>query len=98
MNNLFTPLANTVNIAGTTSTANVALGAVGKTIRVKNLDATNAAFINFGDSTITATTAAGIPIGPGEVAGFTRGPGVTHAAAITASSTATVYFTPGEGV
>jgi hypothetical protein len=100
MNNLFTPkAAGTVNIAATTSSAAVALVRTGSSqVRVKNIDTTNVAFINFGASTVTAVATTGIPIGPGETCGFTLPAEFTHAAAITAASTATVYFTPGNGL
>lgn len=97
---LFTPkAAGTVNIAATTSSARVALGmnAGNFQVRVKNLDTTNAVFINFGDSTVVAAATTGVPVGPGETCGFSVS-GSTHVAAITAASTATVYFTPGNGV
>ena len=95
---LMTPIpAGTVNVAATTSTGNVQINANGATIRVKNIDVNNVAFINFGDSTVTAAVATGIPIGPGDIAGFTRAAGWTHAAAITGTGTATVYFTAGDG-
>jgi hypothetical protein len=100
MVNLFTPkAAGTVNIAATTSSARVALAINSGTfqVRVKNLDTTNAVFINFGDSTVTAAVATAIPVGPGETCGFSIS-GSTHVAAITAAATATVYFTPGNGV
>lgn len=96
--NLFSPkTAGTVSIAATTSSAAVALGSAGKVIRIYNADATNIAFVEFGGSGVTASASASMPIGPGQVAGITRAESVTHVAAITGSSTATVYFTPGDG-
>ena len=106
--NLFSPKTQgTVTITSAVTTANVALGiaAIGPQtiVRVKNIDATNATFINFGTSSVTATLPSGgtggsMPIGPGETAGFTIGPTVTHVAAICAAGTPIVYFTPGEGI
>ena len=96
--NLLTPkTAGTVNIAATTSGASVALGPQGRVIRVYNADTTNIAFIEFGDAAVVASASTGVPIGPGQVAGFTRAESITHVAAITGTSTATVYFTPGDG-
>ena len=98
--NLFTPnAAGTSHIDATTSTGSVALAPLGgNQVRVKNVDATNVVFIAFGTSAITAVVATGIPLGPGDVAGFTLPGGTTHAAAITATGTASVYFTPGNGM
>jgi len=89
----------TVNISGTTSTANVALtaGIAGKQVRVYNAAAV-AAFITFGDSTITATLAAGTPVAPGAVEVFGLPGLITYAAAILPSSTGSVYFTVGSGI
>jgi len=99
-NNLFTPkAAGTVNIAATVASANVLLNRLGQDqLRVKNLDATNAAFINFGNASVTASAATGMPVGPGETLGVTLAIDWTHAAAITGAATATVYFTPGSGL
>lgn len=104
--NLFTPETQaTVTITSATSTARVALTikANATTVRVKNIDTTNVAFINFGDVTVTATLPSGatggsIPIGPGETAGFSVPPGTTHMAAICSAGTPIVYVTPGNGV
>lgn len=53
-------------------------------------------FIQLGDSTVAATTAK-MPILPGGTEILTLG-GATYVAAITASGSADVYFTPGMGV
>lgn len=105
MINLFTPkTVGTVSITSAVSSARVALVPLGAfQVRVKNIDSTNVAFIAFGDSTVVATVPAGatpgsIPIGPGEVAGFSLPPGTTHVASICAAGTPIVYFTPGNGV
>jgi len=100
--NLFTPkAAGTVSITSAVGTQNVDLGVAGggsRQIRVKNIDATNLVYINFGNSTVTASLATGIPIGAGETAGFTIGDDVTHVAAICSAGTPVIYFTPGYGV
>lgn len=54
-------------------------------------------YVRFGDSTVTATTAAGALVHGGQVRGFTVPVGATHVAAITASGTATVNIVPGSG-
>ena len=104
--NLFTPATQaTVSITSATSTANVALGATKgafNQVRVYNSDATNIAYINFGNSTVIATlpsgaTAGSIPIGPGAVAGFSVPPGTTNVAAICSAGTPVVFITPGNG-
>lgn len=92
---LFTPsLANTANISATTSSARVAIPAGGQSVRVHNA-ASVAVFIQFGDSSVTATTSH-MPIPAGGVETFNEG-GATHVAAITASGSGTIYFTSGSG-
>jgi hypothetical protein len=95
----------TTSITSAVTTANVLLTkpAACNVIRVKNIDADNVAYINFGGSTVEATVPAGatpgsIPIGAGETAGFSVPEGTTHAAAICTAGTPIVYFTPGNGV
>jgi len=100
--NLFTPkAAGTVSITTSGASQSVALGVVGggsRQIRVKNIDTTNLVFINFGTSVVTASLATGVPIGPGETAGFTIADDTTHVAAIAGGGTPVIYFTPGYGV
>lgn len=95
--NPFTPGA-TVTLAVTTSTGNVALGVplIEKQVRIASLAANAAAFIRFGSSTVTAAVT-DVPILPGTVTIFSVGADVTHVAAITGASTATLYFTSGQG-
>jgi hypothetical protein len=104
--NLFTPATQaTVSITSANTTANVALGATKGTfnqVRIKNIDATNIAYINFGNSSVAATlpsgaTAGSIPIGAGETAGFTVPSSTTHVAVICSAGTPIVYITPGNG-
>lgn len=90
---------STVNLSAGTTTGNVALTGVGNggTVRVLNTG-TVTVFINFGTSSaVTATLAAGIPIPPNTPEAFAVGPTITHMAAITASSTASIYATTGQG-
>lgn len=94
-------LAATVNISVGSTTGSVSLAVTGRQqIRVMN-NGTATAWINFGTSAVTATLAAGIPVGPGvtEVLSVeSLGAGVTlYAAAIAAGSTGEIYFTPGVG-
>jgi len=104
--NLFTPnptltlaYASTV----TTSTAALPTTATGHQLRLRNTDSANTAFVNFGNSAVTATIPSGttpgsMPIGPGETIGITRSTDWTHMAIIAAAGTPTVYVTPGRGV
>jgi hypothetical protein len=103
--NLFTPKAQgTTSITSAVTTARVLLTKPSSAmqIRVKNIDATNIAYVNFGDSTVVATVPSGatpgsMPIGAGETAGFTVPEGTTHAASICTAGTPIVFFTPGNG-
>jgi hypothetical protein len=54
-------------------------------------------FVKWGSGTQTATTAA-MPLAPGAVEVFGKLDSWDNVAVITASGTATVYFTPGEGI
>ena len=95
--NLFTP-GPTINVAATASSLRTALPTGSfRTVRIKNVSATNIAFVALGDATIVATTTASMPIGLGETVGITRSAGQTHAAAICSTDVATVYFTIGDG-
>lgn len=97
----FTPTGDTVNVAAISTTGNVALGtfsgSAGASVRVYNAG-TATVFIAFGISTVEAVAATSMPVPAGAIEVFAVGPGVTHMAAITASSTATVYATPGQGI
>jgi hypothetical protein len=102
MTTVFSPTGATVNLAVTSTTGNVAMTIMGgmtqqgsRSIRVYNSGAVDV-FIAIGSSAITATTSS-LPIPAGAVEVFETGPSATHIAAITASSTATVYFTSGRG-
>lgn len=93
---LFKATGDTVNIDVAASSARIALGVPGPAIRVMN-NGTATAWIKFGDVTVAATLAAGIPVGPGvtEVQGIPVD--ATHVAAIAAGATGKIYFTPGTG-
>jgi hypothetical protein len=89
--------ANTASLAVTTSSDRVAITGNPTQVRLRTNGADAVAFITFGDSTVTAATATGIPLGPGAIEVFSVPLNATHIAAITASGTATLYVTPGEG-
>jgi hypothetical protein len=92
----FTPGA-TVSLAATTSTARVALPLTkGPQLRVSSLAANALTFIKFGTDTVNAA-ATDFPILPGTVTTITVPPGATHVAGVTGTSTATLYFTAGDG-
>jgi hypothetical protein len=89
-------VAGTVTLAATTTTSRVAIATIAAPgeWRIYNAGAV-AAFIVDGDVAVVATTATGLPIAPGAVEVLTLSG--THIAGITASGSATVYFTPGDG-
>ena len=85
----------TVNLAVTSSSGNVAVQTNGQ-VRIYDSGSV-AAFCKFGTGAgLTATTTADIPIAPGSVEVMTATG--DHIACITATGTATVYFTPGVGL
>lgn len=96
--------AATVNLSATTSSSRVQVltsAAIQGTngthvVRIYNAGSV-AVFIEFGNSTVTASTTADMPIAPGSVESFHVFPYETHVAGITASGTATIYATPGHG-
>lgn len=90
---LFSPIS-TVSLAVTTTTGRVATVGDASTIRIYNAG-TATVFVKFGGSSVTAATT-DMPIPAGVVETFRTGT-LTHVAAITASGTATLYVTSGEG-
>jgi len=102
---IFRPtLGGTVNLSVTSSTGRVAVLTAtsladvsgSSVIRLYNAGSV-AVFVEFGDGTVTAAVATGMPIAPGSVEAFRVNPAQTNVAAITASGTATLYATPGAG-
>ena len=70
------------------------------TVRIVN-NGTATAWINWGDSTVTADTTNDLPVGPGVHEVLTFGPdqgGELYIAAIAAGATGRIYFTEGEGI
>jgi len=93
----------TVNLAVTQTTGNTALTALGdgRNIRFYN-KGPDIVYLRFGtSSSITATTASGMPLAAGAIEVLSCGPAMTHVAAITdsgSSKSATIYSTSGHGV
>lgn len=87
------------SISATTSSSNVSLATIGAHEQIMvTAPSTNAlAFIAFGTTNAVVATVTDTPILPGTVQVFSVPSGTAYAAAITGSSTATLYFTPGDG-
>lgn len=90
----FAPGNVTSNVVASTTSATAAMDANALVVRVYNSGSVTA-FIRFGRTTATATTS-DMPLPPGAVETFSKG-SYDVLAAITASGTATVYVTSGEG-
>lgn len=107
MTNLFAFGGNTYRLDLSTTSDSLAIPDMnlpeGKTVRVY-VEGTGPAFIAFGPSTVTAAIAAadgnanGIPLAGGRESGFTVRNGATHIAGITATGTASLYITVGDGI
>lgn len=95
-----TPAA-TVNIDVSASSQRVLITAdAANCIRIMN-NGTATVWVEFGDVTVSASTTADFPIGPGvtEIVRFQNKSGAPlYAAAIAAGATGKIYFTPGNGV
>lgn len=91
----FMPGGDTALLAAGTTSGRVALDPNSNAVRVVN-DGTVTAFLQFGD-VMAAATVTKMPIKAGTTEVFTKG-AATHVAAITASGTANLYFTSGEGL
>jgi hypothetical protein len=88
---------STVSLAATTATSNVALApnaGNGNSVRISSPTANSLAFVKFGGAGVTAALT-DIPILPGTTQTLTIPQGATFVAAITAATTATLYFTSG---
>lgn len=93
----FVASGSTVSLAVTGTTGRVAVptDAYNNSVRLYNAG-TVAVFIACGDVTVTATTAAGVPVAPGSVEVLGCGKG--YIAGIVTTGTATLYLTPGAGI
>lgn len=94
---------NTVNVNVSSSSQRVQITTHKRTpVRIYN-DGTATVWIEFGDTTVVAALATGIPVGPGVTEVLTGA--VIHpssdglnVAVIAAGSTGKIYFTPGDGI
>jgi hypothetical protein len=90
--------AATVTVAVTTTSGSTAVALVGGGPQLTITSAGSAtAFCEQGASTVTAAVATGFPVMAGVVLTIGRDRNATHVACITAASTATVYYTTGDG-
>jgi hypothetical protein len=101
MQHPFQPIAPTVNvpITGTTARVEVRSSVVSPNapaVRVANIG-TQIIFVTFGDGTVTSTTSAGFPMPAGAVEVFTLPANATHIAAIAGAVGSTLYATLGDG-
>lgn len=96
---IFLPrVAGTVSIAATTASASVSVAAANvQSPHVSIYNAgPNTAFVRWGVGAQTAVATTDMPIPSGATKTYTKGTADTFAA-ICATGTATIYFTPGEG-
>lgn len=95
----FRPSGSTVTLSATTTTSGAAIGGASPstTIRLVSPPTNTLVFVEFGGPSVTSTTAK-MPILPGSIEIFLVSDDLTHIAGITASGSATIYVTPGEGV
>ncbi len=94
----FTPSGDTVKVAATTTSGSVALGSAARTVRVYNASTSLAHIaLGAGAATASATGDDSIPMAAGATEVFSVGANITHAAALLATGTGDVYFTPGDG-
>ena len=100
----FTIGGSTVTVSATTTSSTSSRQAIGaktsppgaQIIVQAPAGNTVAVFIKIGSSTVAAAVT-DFPLLPGAIMAFSIGPDQTHIAGITASSTGTVYVTPGMG-
>jgi hypothetical protein len=94
MSKAYASAGDTVSIAATTASANVAIFGNSNVGYVVNIG-TVPTHIAFGGTVAVAATTADMVLGPNESRPVQKG-GATFMAARTASGTATIYFTPVE--
>lgn len=94
----FTPnSAGTVNLSASTSSGTVSLGAKGDQLRLYN-SGTVTVFYEVGAAGVSASASTAVPLPSGAVEVISISEAHTTLAAITASSTATIYATRGNGL
>ncbi len=100
----FIPTGDTVNIDVSAASQAVLIGpnpaAGAVVVRIMN-NGSATVWINLGPSTVTATTAAGIPIPAGGIEVMTvphNSTNLIYASVIAAGATGRIYFTPGSGI
>lgn len=98
----FTPIGNSVTIAGTTTSASAALpiaaaDGVRPQVRIAHGISGTIAFVAFGNASVAATVANSIPVFPNYPEVFTVPNGATHFAAILSTGTGSVFATSGFG-
>src|SRR5690242_7229185 len=92
----------TVQISASTSSSNVKLAGSVEQVYVQNSGSADA-FVEFGDSSVTATVPSGATAGSmrvkaGQTTVLTPKVNATHAAAITSSGTTTIELSSGAGL
>src|SRR5215471_1592619 len=99
---LFTPIpGGTITVTATSGAAKLTAlysastaGTGGTQCRIKNPDATAIAFVRFTTSAGTASTTTDIPVGPGDICGFTVDLNATpYLAYISSATSQTLYAT-----
>lgn len=93
----FTQTARAPDLSASNVSSRVVLGATAVTARVCNSSTTTTAYVALGNSSVTVTTANGIPVFPSSCVNLNVGSN-TNLAGITASSTATLVTSLGTGV
>jgi hypothetical protein len=97
---VYTPIIGaTQTLSGTSVSSSVTLTAAGKAafnVRLHNAGP-NIAFVRYGVGAQTAVATTDFPLPVGAVEAFFKGPADTIAVICSATQTATVYVTPGEG-
>jgi hypothetical protein len=97
----FKPHTPSISLSVTSSSGSVAIPASKPTqVRLSTDGGDSVCYVKFGDSSVTAASdGTDMRIGPGTIEIFSVPyyQGVTHVAAKTASGTATLYITGGEG-
>jgi len=100
----FTPYAaSTQALSVSSASARVALPLSTRQVMITTIVNDPMCFVEFGTSGVTAVVPSGgtvgaTPVNGGDAQMFSVPLNATHVAAITASGTATLYITPGEGL